>query len=126
MSKIALTYEEVMALQPCSKEFERVTRLLGGEGWSGRRIDAATARAAGCTLDDLTWVAAFMAKKDPDVERRLQLWQADCAAHVLHIYEQTGTSDAPRKAIIAARRYARGESDDDARAAARAAEWDAA
>lgn len=126
MSKIALSYEEVMALKPCSEEFERVTRLLGGEGWNGRKIDAATARAAGCTLGDLFWVAAAVAEDDPDVDRRLRLWAADCAAHVLHIYEQSETSDAPRNAIIATRQYARGEIDDDAREAARDTAWDTA
>src|SRR3546814_9974895 len=56
---------------------------------------------------------------DADVERRLRLWLADCAARVLHIYEKTEASAAPREAIIAARRFARGEID----AAALATAW---
>ena len=132
---IALTYDEVSALKPCSDSFRRVVKALGGkEDWNGNKIDAATARKAGCTFDDIVWVASSAAKTDPDVERRLRLWMADCAARVLHIYERTETSDAPRDAIIAARRFARGEIDATARdaawaaarAAARAAAWTAA
>ncbi|HAX40275.1 MAG TPA: hypothetical protein DCY10_05315 [Clostridiales bacterium] len=124
---LALTYDEVKALEPCSKEWRRVSALLGGErGWNGKRIDAATARAAGCSIDDLVWVAISVARYDADVHRRLRLWMADCAAHVLHIYEKSETSDAPRNAIIAARAFARGEIDNAARAAASDAAWIAA
>jgi hypothetical protein len=119
---IALTYDEVKALRPCADRFRRVVKLLGGkEGWNGNRISAAEARAAGCTFDDIVWIASAAATTNADVERRLRLWMADCAAHVLHIYEKTEASDAPRKAIIAARQFARGEIDDAARDAA----WDA-
>src|SRR5690606_26600504 len=73
-------------------------------------------------------------RADADVERRLRLWMADCAAHVLHLYERTESSTAPREAIIAARAFARGEIDDAAlvaagdaaRVAVRDAEGDAA
>ena len=120
---LALTYDEVKALEPCSDSWGRVSKLLGGKtGWNGKRIDAATARAAGCSLDDLVWVASAVARSDADVERRLRLWMADCAARVLHIYEMLETSDAPRNAIIAARAFARGEIDNAAWDAA----WDAA
>lgn len=101
---IGLTYDDVKSLKPCSDSFKRVSKLLGGaEGWNGNKIDAAKAREAGCTLDDIVWAASALARKDKDVERRLRLWMADCAAHVLHIYEKTEKSDAPRKAIIATR-----------------------
>jgi len=123
---IALTYDEVKALNPCTDSFRRVMKLLGGkEGWNGNRISAAEARAAGCTFDDIVWIASAVAKTNADVERRLRLWMADCAAHVLHIFEKTEASDAPRKAIIAARQFARGEIDEAAWDAARDAAWDA-
>jgi hypothetical protein len=39
---LSLTYDEVKALEPCSKEWRRVSKLLGGKkGWNGKRIDAA-------------------------------------------------------------------------------------
>ena len=42
--------------------------------------------------------------------RRLALWAALCAEHVLHLFEDERTSDArPRDAIEAARRWARGD-----------------
>ena len=123
----ALTYSDVMAMSPCGDGFRRVSKLLGGEkGWNGNRIDAATARKAGCTFDDVVWIASALARNDADVERRLRFWMADCAARVLHFYEKTETSDVPRNAIIAARQFARGEIDDAAWAAARAAARDAA
>jgi hypothetical protein len=66
-----------------------------------------------------------------DSEVYLRLFAADCAEHVLHIYEKEYPSDdRPRKAIEAARKYARKEIDAAARAAAwaaaRAADWAAA
>lgn len=123
----ALTYDEVKAMHPCDNSFRRVSKLLGGkDGWNGNQISAADARAAGCSFDDIVWIASAVAGKDADVERRLRLWMADCAARVLHIYEKPGTSEAPRNAIIAARQFARGEIDNAARAAAWVAAWAAA
>lgn len=120
---IGLTYDEVRNLDPCSSSFTRVSKLLGGEtAWNGNKIDAAKAREAGCTFDDIVWAASALARENPDVERRLRLWMADCAARVLHIYEKTESSPAPRNAIVAARQFARGEID----AAAWAAAWAAA
>jgi len=56
-------------------------------------------------------------------ERTALLFAADCAAHVLHLFEvQYPDDQRPRLAIIAARQYALGEID----AAARAAAWAAA
>ena len=55
-------------------------------------------------------------------EATARLFAADCAERVLPIFEKEHPSDdRPRKAIEAARAYARGEIDDAARAAARAA-----
>jgi hypothetical protein len=124
---IGLTYEELKALKPCANDFAAVVAALGGaEAWNGKSIDAASARAAGVTLEQMVWVASAVARTDPDVKRRLRLWMADCAARVLHIYESTEKSDAPRKAIIAARQFARGGIGAAAWEAARAAAWEAA
>ena len=42
--------------------------------------------------------------------RILAMWAADCAQHVLHLFEQTQPSDdRPRRAIEQARAWARGE-----------------
>ena len=127
MAKIGLTYGQLKSLSPCEDAFKRVTMLLGGaRKWSGKKIDAARARKAGVTFDDILWAASAVASKDKDVERRLRLWLADCAARVLHIYERHQGDDRPRKAIVAARRFARGEIGDAAWDAARDAAWDAA
>ena len=60
-------------------------------------------------------------------EKTARLFAADCAEHVLHIYEkQYPDDDRPRKAIQAARDYANGLIDDEELKAARAAAWEAA
>ena len=62
-----------------------------------------------------------------NIESELRLFAADCAEHVLWIYERDYPGDdRPRKAIEAARVYARGEIDAAAGAAARDAARDAA
>ena len=60
-----------------------------------------------------------------NVERELRLFAADCAEHVLHIFElEYPNNDRPRKAIAAARDYADGRIDYAAMVAAKsAAEW---
>ena len=127
MTEVGLTYGGLKALNPCEGNFKRVVALLGGaRKWGARKIPASQARDAGATFDDIIWAASAAAKNDKDIDRRLRLWMADCAARVLHIYENTGTSPAPRQAIIAARQYASGEIGAAAWAAARAAAGDAA
>ena len=126
MSNLAITYTELKALTPCEESLRRVAKLMGGARKWSSGVNAAQAREAGATFDDLIWVASTLARKDADIDRRLRLWMADCAARVLHIYEKTETSGAPRDAIIAARQYARGEIDEAAIDAARAAAWAAA
>ena len=123
-----LTYEELRNLNPCPESMIRVTKLMGGaEKWNGRKISAYEARAAGATFSDIVWAASAVAQNDKDVERRMRLWLADCAARVLPIFEKECPDDArPRQAIIAARRFARGETDAAARDAARAAAMNAA
>jgi hypothetical protein len=123
-----LTYDELRALNPCSGSLKRVAKLMGGATkWNGRKIDASAAREAGATFNDIIWAASAVARSDKDVERRLRLWMADCAARVLHIYENHAPADKRvRDAITAARAYARGEISYAARAAARDAARDAA
>lgn len=72
-------------------------------------VDFERLRAAGASFNTLIDLACEIARGDADIARRLRLWMADCVARVLRIYEAAETSDAPRKAIVAARRFARGE-----------------
>ncbi len=118
----AFTLAAIAKMHPCAGTFASVRKVLPQR----RRYTAAQAREAGVSFGDIVWVAGAFARRDDDVERRLRLWLADCAARVLHIYEKTETGDAPRKAIVAARQYARGEIDSATRAAARDAAWAAA
>ena len=130
MTAIAITYAELKKLNPCEDSRKRVAKLMGGARKWTAPITAQHAKDAGCTLDDVVWTASALTRDNPDVERRLRLWISDCAARVLHIYEKTEASDAPRNAIIAGRQFARGKIDaaawDAARDAARDAAWGAA
>jgi len=94
---IGLTHDEMIALKPCANNSKKVTKLLGGaKAWNGKKITAAEAVAAGISFDDLVWVASAVARTDKDVERRLRLWVADCAARVLHVYEKEVPRRVPR------------------------------
>ena len=125
-----LTHEQLKNLKPCSSQYEAAIKALG----SDFTADAFEARAKGVSMSDVIWAASAMAKSDKAIDRKLRMWMADCAARVLHIYEKTESSTAPRNAIIAARQFANGEIDDAAwdaawdaaGAAAGAAAWDAA
>ncbi len=119
MSAPTLTYDQLKALSPCPEAFRRFTKLMGSARWE---TTAAYARRAGATFDDVRWAASAIARSNPDVERRVRLWLADCAAHVLKIYERGyPNDDRPRNAIIAARHFARGKIRAAASAAASAA-----
>lgn len=115
MTAPMITLGQLAKLDPCEGKLAEMREKLPKR----RRITAQMARAAGVSFDDIAWAASAMARVDKDVDRRLRLWAADCAAHVLHIYEKSETNTAPRDAIIAARQYARGEIGDAARVAAR-------
>ena len=119
-----LTIKQINAARPCAESGKRVRKLLRAYNPAkDAEYSAADAKAAGCTFDDVAWIASAAARKDPAVERAIRLWLADCAARVLHIFERYYPSDArPRDAIKATRDFANGKIDDAAWAAA----WDAA
>jgi hypothetical protein len=76
-----LTYEQLLGLKPCRESLHRVCALMGGAStWNGNPVTAQQAREAGATFGDIVWAAATLAGTDRDVERRLRLWMADCAA----------------------------------------------
>ena len=125
---IGLTYPELLTLKPCTDSLQRVCTLLSdARTLNGETVTAQIARDAGCTFDDVLWAASALARSNPDVERRMRLWLADCAARVLHLYERKYPADErARQAIVLARQFAHGETTTAARAAASAAAWDAA
>lgn len=127
MSAPTLTYDQLLKLRPCKDRLAVAERKIGGpREWNGKKVAASQARDLGMSFDDLVWAASALARSDKDVQRRLRLWMADCAARVLHIYEKSERSDAPRNAVTAARQYARGEIDEAAWSAAWAAASSAA
>lgn len=115
----SVTLAQIKALRPCDRSWDRVSTALKAHGVKARqKITARDAADAGCKLDDLIWIASAVSRKDKDVERRLTLFLADCAAKVLHHFEREFPTDMRvRNCIIAQRQYARGEIDEAARAA---------
>ncbi len=117
MAAPALTLAEVRKLDPCTDDYTEARNLL--KGYGRRKITWRMAKDAGVSFDSLVWVASAAALENADINRRLRLWMADCAARVLHLYEKTAPDDPRvRDAIVASRQFARGEID--------AAAWDAA
>jgi hypothetical protein len=118
-----LTYPQLIAFKPCEHSLQEAVRKIdSAQKWAARSVSAAEAREAGVPFNDILWVAAALAQTDEDVRRRLQLWMADCAAHVLSFFESFRPSDArPRNAIHTARAFAQGVTDTAARDAAEAA-----
>jgi hypothetical protein len=50
-----------------------------------------------------------MAKTDLEKHKLFTIWAADCAEHVLSVFENDHEDDRPRKAIEAARAWVQGE-----------------
>lgn len=76
----------------------------GATSWS-----VSDARAAGCSLEDVLWVMEHLKGQGCGLDRRYHLWGADCAAHVLPIFEAAHPGDwRPRNAIDAVREFAAG------------------
>ena len=127
MTDLTFTYDRVAALRPSADMLLAATEKLGGVAvWKARGFSFREMADAGIQFDDLVWLAMEASREDPGIERRVRLWGADCAAHVLPIFEREMPGDArPRQAIEAARGFARGTVRDAALAAARDATMDA-
>ena len=127
MTDLTFTYDRVAALRPSADMLLAATEKLGGVAvWKARGFSFREMADAGIQFDDLVWLAMEASREDPGIERRVRLWGADCAAHVLPIFEREMPGDArPRQAIEAARGFARGTVSNAALAAARDATMDA-
>jgi hypothetical protein len=117
----SVTVADVIAWWPCDAYTERrITDLFAGrERMTGEAILDLT-----IPVEDRFW-AVLHAPLLTEAQQRL--FAADVAEHVLHLYERDYPQDGrPRAAIVAARRFARGEIGAAARDAAWAAAGDAA
>ena len=114
MTAPAMTWAEVLALKPCDPVSVRRRLKSVYPDYQSRSFTMADAAAAEIDLYNLIWLAS---KVDP---RKTRLFAADCAARVSHLAPDPYSYGA----IVAARRFARGEigADElaDARYAARA------
>lgn len=119
-------------LEPCVLGYHlcRATDLVR---WLGPVIYLAEARGERIDMSDKIVVreARLIRRLTTWTDQTARLFAADCAAHVLPLYEQIYPEDRrPRHVIAVARRFARGAATrielDAAWNAARAAAWDAA
>ena len=128
MTTPTFSYSQVSALRPCRDGLKAAAGKLGGvAAWKARGFTFREMADAGIPFDDLIWLVSAAARNEPDIERRVRLWVADCAARVLPIFEREMPGDSrPRQAIEAGRGFARGAVSDAARDAAGDAAGDAA
>ena len=93
--------------------------------WLGETIWIAEARGEIVAHEGTKVVceSARITRQLPWDDRTARLFAADCAEHVLHLYEERHDSPAPRRAIEVARAYAEGNATmEDLREAGAAAE----
>ena len=125
MTTLKLTYQDVLALKPCS--IDRVPSF-------GRRkyLTAAQALERGATVEDLLWVASQIGRKDLCVRFALACTQrvaylnpdprAQAALHVTQAWLDAA-GDAAARAAVRAAADAAGDAAADATGAAWAAEY---
>jgi len=95
--------------------------------WLGPRIWEVELRGVVHGPDKVVAQSARLVRLTPWDDRRARLFAADCAEHVLDVFESACPGDSrPREAIAAARRFADGELTYAQMSATRAAAFDAA
>lgn len=110
MNRLTTSIAQIRALGPCATGYRLALTGLPKEG----EITAAEARAAGVSLEDMSWYLSIQAHREPEIRRRLQLWKADCADRVLRVFEEVYfEDDRPAAAISAARSNANRRASDD-------------
>ena len=120
---ITTTLAAIKAEKPCADRYRAFVRAI--ERRDGKLPGDDTPFPLQWALDLGSWDdAIWCLRLTPKIAR---LFAADCAEHVIHLFQQQRPADTrPRHAIETARRYACGLATDAEQAAARAAAWDAA
>lgn len=114
---------------PCQSGYHLVS-IDQLPGWLGPRIWVAEFHPDATVIDHgdkLVGSQARLVEATGWDDRTARLFAADCAEHVLHLFEDRYPDDGrPRAAVVAVRRFADGEIDRAALDAGWAAAWDAA
>ncbi len=127
---LSITIARLNQFEPCEDSGDRVIAALRqfnpDEDYA---YSAADAREAGCTYENIIWIASAVAMDDEVVVRRLTGFLNDNAKRVLHIFEEAAPDDPRvRKCIEATDAFLAGRIDagkwEQAARAAWAA-WDA-
>ena len=122
--EITTTLAKIRKHKPCKPGWVKLYKSLGGIKSYGLHTPVKFSQIAGSNgLEDALWCLRSIC---PEHEKEVRLFAADCAESVLHLYEKEYDDTRPRDAIQAARDFANGLIDDDVRAAACSAAWDAA
>lgn len=101
---LSITIARLNQFGPCKDSGDRVIAALRqfnpDEGYA---YSAADAREAGCSYNDIIWIASAVAMENEVVARRLTGFLNDNAKRVLHIFEEAAPDDlSVRKCIEAA------------------------
>jgi hypothetical protein len=123
---LAITFRQAKDAGACDSAYRKMIRHVGTTEKYGRDTPMPIETVLDvCGLDDAIWGLSAIG-----AVRILRLWSCDCAERVLPIFERVMPGDLrPRRAILAQRRFVRGEIGDaagDAAWAARDAAGDAA
>lgn len=89
MNQWTISVEQVCALVSYRPVLERLSQVLPGDG----SIDAAHARALGCTFDDFLWFSFELAVNNCGLRKKLTAFLNDNAKRVLHIFEEAAPDD---------------------------------
>ena len=116
------TFSKLKKAGACESGYKKLVQYLGGVTKYGanKPINLLTILESN-GADDMLW--ALCTVDHPELEKIARLMACDFAETSLHLYESRCPDDQrPRNAIIAARQFANGETDEAARSAA----WSAA
>ncbi len=110
---LSITIARLNQFEPCEDSGDRVIAALRqfnpDEGYA---YSAADAREAGCTYEDIIWIASAVAMENEAVARRLTGFLNDNAKRVLHIFEEAAPDDPRvRKCIEATDAFLAGRID---------------
>ncbi len=98
---ITATISDLEKHEPCVDSWgSAVEKLRAYRNGGDIPYSVADARAAGVPLSDTLWAIDAM-NRDHGLDRKIRLFLCDCAAHVLHIFENRfPEDDRPRECIV--------------------------
>lgn len=122
--KYYTTLKRIRAFDPCGYGLEDLLEHIGEDYPVTKEIYFEDVLNTGVNINNVLWGFQTATRTQRgDLKKIERLWACDCAERVLHLFEKMYPEDKrPRDAIEASRKFAHGEINDIARAAAGDAE----